>query len=62
LEQGEGLSYKIGGLQADLQIEFRLQGPWCKVNKGIGLRVSFWKSEGLDCKYGRNMITQDLFF
>jgi hypothetical protein len=33
-EQGESLKCEIEGLWADLQIEFKFQGVWCKVRKG----------------------------
>jgi hypothetical protein len=40
LEHGEGSMCKIEGQWTDLQLEFKFQGPSCKVCKGIGLQVS----------------------
>jgi hypothetical protein len=50
LKQKEGFKCKIGGLEADLQLEFENQGPRCKICKGLGLRVHNRKAEGLLCK------------
>jgi hypothetical protein len=33
LDEVEGLNYKIGGLRIGLQIDFKIQGPKCKIYK-----------------------------